>query len=257
MTEEVKAEFERSLDDASEAANLDPTYAKAYLRKAAAYEALGRHKEAKAAKVSGKRREINARKEQQSRVVEEDNVMFLDLLDREQRTRKIDGFIVNDPLDLILKSGGKKLMHIPSPTYHEDGSYAASLLVTEPKDLDKALNKVKRRGEMKLFFACSLRAVVCYLKGNLDFKRNILSQGEETKDGCRHLLQSLREAYHRFHVAVQHAVEAGKQDLALRFYRVCMSSFEAAFEDVKEYWKVDPDERNLSALYCNIGLIHR
>ena len=149
----VQTLFQKALDDADKATKLDPTYAKAYLRKAAAYEELGRKGDARAARASAKRREINAQLENRTPSIPlvEDNVRFTDLASGQ------------DPLDLVSKPGARKEEH-----YELGGGKRISYLVMDLKTMEKARNRQLRRGKIKLFYALSMRFTVSYLNSVID-----------------------------------------------------------------------------------------
>ena len=246
----VQTLFQKALDDADKATKLDPTYAKAYLRKAAAYEELGRKGDARAARASAKRREINAQLENRTPSIPlvEDNVRFTDLASGQ------------DPLDLVSKPGARKEEH-----YELGGGKRISYLVMDLKTMEKARNRQLRRGKIKLFYALSMRFTVSYLNSVIDTMEMKIGAPEYDSDPVQRrefdavapsLKSNLFEAEDSFRIACEDAYNRKELALATRFFSVCIPLFARAYALLKDTM-TEGNWLSLGSLYCNFGLVHR
>ena len=233
----VQTLFQKALDDADKATKLDPTYAKAYLRKAAAYEELGRKGDARAARASAKRREINAQLENRTPSIPlvEDNVRFTDLASGQ------------DPLDLVSTSLTK--VHLGT------GANRVTLPMFDGGAMKKFRQRQLRRGKIKLYYALSMQLSVTYLRaiiGLSDFC-SAISSGREGEDMMLYYLD-LAEDF--FSPAVEDSYHRGDLVLATRFYKVCLPLFDQAYEKLKKVI-TQAGWQTLSSLHTNCGLVHR
>ncbi|WZN65528.1 hypothetical protein HKI87_12g70870 [Chloropicon roscoffensis] len=239
-----------ALEDASAAVTLDPTYSKAYLRKAAALDALGRTTAAKACRASAKRRDQNASAEAAARAAPEDNESFTDLADG------------RDPLDFVGKGpASDKEIRI---RYAEQGQPLRLLSIlcnigsgnNMGQTIERARQKELRRGKKRLYYAISMRVAMSYLStvtGVLQLER-MNSEGLPPYPslGC-----ALTDAHHGFDPAVQYAYGHGDSELAERFYRVFLPKFQEAYDMMEAAGNSEKDWLTLSSTYTNCGLVKR
>jgi len=166
------AKCEAALEDALAAIQVDPSYAKGYVRKATALDALGRPQEAASARSTAmKRSETKVKNETGGSTAYIDDSKFTDLVD--------DG---SDPLSKELTS--KELDEISSVPSKLFSNYHDRLL--------KGIEKAARRGMVRLQLALLVRAGNAYLSVVKD--EDILTTPVAKRKGRKKLLQSIYNA---------------------------------------------------------------